>query len=128
MPSAGTEGSSVLFNNEFQITNQLDYFSGLVALERSIERANWACEYDFNQRMQSTLLEGREKCDFKLTKPIKFQYGRKDCVTSNALPFVTSKPEKHPSKFDAIQIFQLMKEDFGMSARHFIALSGIHRY
>ena len=42
--------------------------------------------------------------------------------------FVTSKPEKHPSKNDAIQIFQLMKEDFGMSARHFIALSGIHRY
>merc|ERR1719228_836738 len=101
-------------------------FAGLVALERSIERANWACDYDFNARQQITLLEGREKCDIKLTKPIKFQYGRKDCVTTNALPFIASKHEEHPSKHDAIQIFELMKRDFGMSARHFIALSGIH--
>ena len=73
------------------------------------------------------MLEGREKCDIKLTKPIKFQYGRKDCVTTNALPFIASKHEEHPSKHDAIQVFKLMKRDFGMSARHFIALSGIHR-
>ena len=79
-------------------------------------------------RMQITLLEGRENCDFKLTKPVKFQYGRKDCVTSHILPFVTTKPEKHPSKHDAIQIMQLMKDDFGMDARHVIALSAIHRY
>ena len=103
------------------------FFSGLVALERAIERANWACEYDFNVRQQITLLEGRDKCDIKLTKPMKFQYGRKDCVTENAFPFITFKKEEHPSKHDAIQIFKLMKRDFGMTARHFLALAGIHR-
>ena len=27
-----------------------------------------------------TLLESREKCEIKLTKPLKFLTGRKDCV------------------------------------------------
>ena len=58
---------------------------------------------------------------------MKFQYGRKDCTTENAFPFITFKKEEHPSKHDAIQIFKLMKRDFGMTARHFLALAGIHR-
>ena len=33
--------------------------SGLVALERSIERANRACDLDFHARQQIPLLEGR---------------------------------------------------------------------
>ena len=106
----------------------MSIFTGLVALERSIERANWACDHDFNARMQITLLEGRDKCDFKLTKAIKFQYGRADCVTTANFPFIATKEEEHPSKFDAIQVLDLMKRDFDMSARHFIALSGIHRW
>merc|ERR1719433_1169718 len=32
-------------------------FAAHVALERTIERANWGCEYDFNLRKQQTLLE-----------------------------------------------------------------------
>ena len=34
-------------------------FSGLVALERAIERANRACDLDFHTRQQIPLLEGR---------------------------------------------------------------------
>ena len=57
-------------------------FAAHVALERTIERANWGCEYDFNLRKQQTLLESREKCDIKLTNhfPAIFMYGRSDCV------------------------------------------------
>ena len=102
-------------------------FAGLVALELSIERANWACDYDFNARQQVTLLEGRDKCDIKLTKPIKFQYGRVDCIPVNStFPYISEKDESHASLNDAEQVVDLMKRDFNMSARHFIALSGIH--
>ena len=57
-------------------------FAAHVALERTIERANWGCEYDFNLRKQQTLLESREKCDIKLMShfPARFMYGRADCV------------------------------------------------
>ena len=55
-------------------------FAGLVALEQMIERANWGCDHDFNVRQQQTLLESREKCEIKLTKPFKFMYGRADCI------------------------------------------------
>jgi len=102
-------------------------FAGLVALERTIERANWACDYDFNVRQQVTLLEGRDKCDIKLTKPIKFQYGRVDCIPVNSeFPYISDQEESHPSLNDAEQVVNLMKRDFNMTARHFIALSGIH--
>ena len=67
-------------------------FAGMVALELTIERANWACEHDFNTRQQQTLLEGRDKCDIKLTKPVKFQYGRIDCnPTYQDSPYIATK-------------------------------------
>ena len=53
-------------------------FAALVALEQYIERANCACAHDFITRQQVTILEGRDKCDFRLTTPIKFKYGRAD--------------------------------------------------
>jgi len=103
-------------------------FAGLVALELSIERANWACDHDFNQRMQITLLEGRDACDIKLTKPIKFQYGRADCKPDPTFefPYITNEHEEHPKLNDGIHVIDLMKRDFGMTAKHFIALSGVH--
>ena len=51
--------------------------AGLVALEQALERANRACDLDFHGRQQVTLLEGRDKCEIKLTKPLKFLTGRK---------------------------------------------------
>ena len=68
-------------------------FAGLVALERLIERSNRACDLDYHQRQQVRLLEGREKCEIKLTKPLKFMTGRKDCITDRKKTFKTSKKE-----------------------------------
>ena len=103
-------------------------FAGMVALELTIERANWACEHDFNIRQQQTLLEGREKCDIKLTKPVKFQYGRVDCMpTYQDRPYITEKEEDHPMSFGSAEtVLRYMKKVFGMGAREFIALSAIH--
>ena len=65
--------------------------AGLVALER----ANWACDLDFHARQQVTLLEGRDKCEFKLAKPLKFLTGRADCVSDDpeGRGYITSKAE-----------------------------------
>ena len=46
---------------------------------------------------QTSLLESREACEIKLTKPFKFKTGRSDCVPPEADPegrgYVTTKPE-----------------------------------
>ena len=68
-------------------------FAGLVALERLIERSNRACDLDYRQRQQVRLLESREKCEIKLTKPIKFMTGRKDCITDRKRKYKTSNIE-----------------------------------
>ena len=103
-------------------------FAGLVALEQSIDRANFACDHDFNRRQQVTLLEGRDKCDIKLTKPIKFQTGRVDCIPTNEeFPYMADKSESDSIMFgSAEEILAWIKGDFGMTARQFIALNGIH--
>ena len=44
---------------------------------------------------QVTLLESREACEIKLTKPLKFLTGRVDCVSDDpeGRGYVTTKPE-----------------------------------
>lgn len=81
-----------------------------VALERTLERANRACDLDFHARqqvdylwpcniiivnIQVTLLESRDACEIKLTKPLKFQTGRKDCVSDDpeGRGYITTQPE-----------------------------------
>ena len=68
-------------------------FAGLVALEEAIERANRACDLDYHQGQQVTLLEGRNECEIKLTKPLKFMTGRKDCITEEDQTYITFKKE-----------------------------------
>ena len=48
-----------------------------------------------NAWFQVTLLEGREKCEIKLTKPLKLLTGRKDCISDDpkGRKYVTTKPE-----------------------------------
>merc|ERR1711892_50472 len=102
---------------------------GLVALERTLERANRACVLDFHARQQVTLLESREACEIKLTKPLKFQTGRKDCVSDDpeGRGYVTTQPEVQPSMFgDADHVVDYGKEQFGIDALHWTALQGIH--
>ena len=43
-----------------------------------IERANFGCDFDFNRKQQTRLLEGEYECFFKLHKPITFQVGNYD--------------------------------------------------
>jgi len=104
-------------------------FAANVVLEQSIERANYACDHDRTMRQQIGLLEGRDKCDIKLTRPIKFFFGRADCIPDpNAeLPYMAAKEEAQPSPFgsgDEALIF--MKENFGMTIRHSAALMAVH--
>ena len=103
--------------------------AGLVALERSIERANYACDHDKNVRQQITLLEGRHKCDIKLTSPVKFMTGRVDCIPDPeaGFPFIASRPEAQPSPFgNGDEVLAYMKTNFDMSARHTTALMAVH--
>ena len=44
--------------------------------------------------VQITLLEGRDKCEFKITKPLKFMTGRADCIPEDLeTPYVSTKEE-----------------------------------
>ena len=56
----------------------------LISAQIEIERANFACDFDFNRKQQTRLLEGEHECFFKLHKPITFQVtGNKDNVDKN---------------------------------------------
>jgi len=103
-------------------------FAGMVALERTIERANRACDLDFHTRQQIPLLEGRDKCDIKLTSPFKFKNGRSDCVpTDPERPYASSKPENHPLLSGTAQeTLDFLYRDFNFSARESVAILGIH--
>ena len=120
-----------------------------MALERTIERSNFACRHDYFQRQQVPLLEGVWnynsaedkltpgkgfaygvwKCKIKLTKPFKFQFGRKDCIPSSNLdqPYITEKEENHSDPHaNADEIVSDVKHHLGMSAKDLTALTSIH--
>ena len=73
-------------------------------------------------------MEGRDKCEIKLTKPTKFQYGRKDCIPTNPdRPFETTSEEVTPVVHgSAEEVLKFMRQQHGLSARDTIALMGIH--
>jgi len=103
--------------------------AGLVALERTMERANRACDLDYHARQQVTLLESREKCEIKLTKPLKFQTGRIDCISNDTKGrhYISPKPERHSLLLgNAKHAIDFAKETFGMDAERFAALQAIH--
>merc|ERR1712018_32852 len=111
-------------------------FAANVALERTIERSNYGCRYDYFQRQQVPLLEdegkgfpyGVWKCKIKLEKPLKFKFGRKDCLVTNPdRPYEAGKEEKHSNPHaNADEILNDVKEAMNMSATDFIALDAIH--
>merc|ERR1711971_723257 len=102
-------------------------FAGLVALERLIERSNRACDLDYHQRQQVRLLEGREKCEIKLTKPLKFMTGRKDCITDRKRTYKTGKKENQPKIYsDGRELIDYGMSAFGMPPENWAALQAIH--
>jgi len=101
--------------------------AGLVALEQAVERANRACDLDFHARQQVTLLEGRDKCEMKLTKPLKFRTGRRDCKTEEDRKYVTQEHELHPNPWgDGRHLVDYGREAFRMDPEHWMALQAIH--
>ena len=60
-------------------------FAGNIALERAINDTNRNCYLGVNSEVgnperQLGAIEGRDKCEIKLNKPIPFRSGRKDCI------------------------------------------------
>jgi len=103
--------------------------AGLVALERTVERSNRACDLDYHARQQVTLLESREKCEIKLRKPLKFKTGRSDCISEDPLgrKYVTHKPEAQNMMFgDAKHVIDFGKDIFKIDSTHWTALQAIH--
>jgi len=107
-------------------------FAGIVALEIEIERANFACDYDFNTGNQVRLLEGVDKCFFKLFKPSMFKFGRKDCIPDETkkvtnFPYEATNEESHPNTYGtADHVLKNLKKDFGLTAEESIALMATH--
>ena len=104
-------------------------FAGLVALEQALERANRACDLDKWGRQQTSLLESREACEIKLTKPFKFRTGRSDCVPpeedSEGRGYITTKAEDQPRLMgDGRHLIDYGKDLMGVGAEGWAALQG----
>ena len=107
MPTQSRYPLQVSLEQSGKSRSDLWQLAGLVALEQAVERANRACDLDFHARQQVprreissdnddyqvTMLEGRDKCEMKLTKPLKFKTGRRDCKTEEDRKFVTKDHE-----------------------------------
>ena len=103
-------------------------FAAQVSLEMEIVRANYACDADV-ERQQTGIHEGRDKCDIKLHRPIKFKYGRKDCIPEpgQPTPYITSKQEKHDNPWGhGDHVISNLYHDFGLTAEESIALLAAH--
>ena len=103
--------------------------------DQEIERANFACEFDYNVNNQVRLLEGEDKCYFKLFKPSVFKFGRADCVPeeqdqakrSTNYPYESTRTESHSNIFgSARHILEGLKTDFGLTAREGVSLMAVH--
>jgi len=107
-------------------------FAGIVALEVEIEKANFACDYDYNVGNQVRLLESEEKCYFKLFKPSVFKFGRVDCIPDETkkvttFPYESTDPESHPNNYgSAKHVVDSLKHDFNLTAREGISLMAAH--
>ena len=102
------------------------------ALEIEIAKANYGCSHKVSYQQMVMALEGKEKCMWRLQKPVPFQYGRADCVRDEhfartKFPFEATNNESHSNPFgEGKQVLEDLKKDFGMSARHSIALMAVH--
>ena len=114
-------------------------FAAHVALEKTIERSNFACRHDNFQRQQVPLLEGVDKelglafgiwkCKIKLSKPFRFRFGRSDCIPDSSLdaPYITEKEEIHDNPHENTDaILKSVKTNLKMSAKDLIALTAVH--
>ena len=77
-------------------------FASLVAVEEGIARHNWACDGDrkgpHNGPTQCVQFEGEPGCRISPSRPLIFQTGRSDCVTSLDPPYKAPQREYHPDE------------------------------
>ena len=74
-----------------------------------------------------TLLEGRDRCEFKLRAPLKFWTGRADCVSQDGggRGYKAAKEELQPRMMgDAKHSTDFFLEEFNMSPEHSQVRSG----
>ena len=71
--------------------------------------------------------QGEDDCEMKMPRSFVFRTGRKDCVPEGdqKRAFLTSRQEIHPdSHGNGKQTVDFYRENFGLSAREGIALTG----
>ena len=111
-------------------------FAGNIGLERAINITNENCHLGMlnfgNPERQLSAIEGRDKCEMKLNRPIPFRSGRIDCIPDESskwspYPFEATKKEKHSNTYGTgIQVLKDLKQDFNLTARETISLMALH--
>ena len=110
-------------------------FAGNIALERAINMTNKNCFNEDrvnNMERHMSAIEGRDKCEIKLKRPIPFRSGRIDCIPDESskwspYPFEATKKEKHSNTYGTgTQVIKDLKQDFNMTARETISLMALH--
>jgi hypothetical protein len=110
-------------------------FAAKVAVEFSIEQNNFQCE------MKPTAWAGsyvgisqdchrsleKPDCKVHLPREIKFFYGRKDCITSNEVPYKADKEEVHPNQEgNGDSTIDFFKSQYNFTGRETVAIMGGH--
>jgi len=110
-------------------------FSAKVAVEFSVEQNNFQCEnksinwagsyvgkaFDCHRSL------GKPNCKVNLPREIKFQYGRKDCISSDSVPYKAIKEEVHPNQEgNGESTINFFKSQFNFNGRETVAIMGAH--
>ena len=101
-------------------------FAATVALEKGIQNNNDYCDRHPGDGC-GHLQAGKKDCKIKWSRPIKFQTGRKDCVSKSGAnrSYFAAKHETHPNVHDnGPGTVNFYKNSFGFTARQAIAITG----
>ena len=112
-------------------------FAGNIALEKAINSTSAGCQQEYRKNgghpeRQIKAIEGRDKCEMRLKRPIPFRSGRVDCIPDESLKwtpyaFEATKTEKHSNPHgSANQIIDNLRDDFNFTARDTISLMALH--
>ena len=104
--------------------------AGILAIEFTIETNNQVCNgtYQNNPDFQCNVELGKDTCLVQVPRPIRFQTGRKDCVSEDSEePFKAVKNEVQPSAVGNGQMtLDFFQKEFGFNGRETVAILGSH--
>ena len=104
-------------------------FAAIAAVEYSIETNEMVCDgtYNDNPGVQCNQQKGQDNCKAKISRPIQFKTGRKDCTEFGDKPFKATKHESHPNAVGNGQMTaEFFQKDFGFTGRETVAIFGAH--